>query len=125
MKQMRILIADQQPKVRFALNVLLQNQKDYLVVGHAANTGELLSHLQQTAPDIILLDSNLPGMPIAELIQTIQCRSPKIPTLVMSANPESQQTLLSFGADDYVSKNEAASHLLEILRRFSVSSLLQ
>ena len=59
---MRILIADTQPKVRFALQVLLQRQPDLKVVGEAIDAESLLEEIETACPDVVLLGWELPGM---------------------------------------------------------------
>lgn len=118
---MRILIADQQSKVRFALRVLLQNQQGYPVVGDAESAQELLTRIEYLSPDVLLLDSSLPGLPLPDLVQAVQQLSPQTRTMIMGTNPDIQADLPSLGIEDYVSKNEAPTHLLETLRRCSLS----
>ncbi|NIV36854.1 MAG: response regulator, partial [Anaerolineae bacterium] len=64
---MRILIADTQPKVRFALQVLLQRQPDLNVVGEANDAQNLLEEVESECPDVVLLGWELPGMEMDSL----------------------------------------------------------
>ena len=59
---MRVLLADDQVKVRFALRVLLERQPDVAVVGEASDARELVDQLAATRPDALLLDWELPGL---------------------------------------------------------------
>jgi DNA-binding NarL/FixJ family response regulator len=111
----RILIADQRPKVRFGLQVLLQGQLGYPIIGFATDSHSLLCSLEELKPDILLLDWNLPGMPSAELISIIHTRHPAIRIMIMSANPDIKSTALSSGADFYINKGEAPSAFLDAL----------
>ncbi len=52
---MRILIADRQAQVRFALRTLLGQQPRLEVVGEAATAEELLAQAERTRPDLVLL----------------------------------------------------------------------
>jgi DNA-binding NarL/FixJ family response regulator len=58
---MRILLADDQPKVRFALRVLLERQPGLKVVGEAADADDLLAQMETACPDLVLLAWELPG----------------------------------------------------------------
>lgn len=112
----KILIADQRPKIRFGLQVLLQGQLGYPIIGFATDSNSLFCGLEQLKPDILLLDWNLPGMPSAELIRIIHARHPHVRIMIMSANPDIKSTALSSGADFYINKGEAPSVFLETLQ---------
>lgn len=117
----RILIADQRKKVRFGLQVLLQEQLGYPIIGFATDAQSLLDSLKKLNPDILLLDWNLPGMPSAELIRIIQGNYPKMRILIMSANPDTKSDALSSGVDFYINKGEAPTTLLKTLHDCSNS----
>jgi len=59
---MQILLADNQPKVRLGLRVLLERQPGFKVVGEAANAEELLARIEADRPDLVLLGWELPGL---------------------------------------------------------------
>ena len=59
---MQILLADNQPKVRFGLRVLLERQPGLKVVGEAADAEELLARMEADRPDLVLLGWELPGL---------------------------------------------------------------
>ena len=52
---MRILIADDQAKVRFALRILLERQPGLEVIGEAANGQDLLAKTSTLRPDLVLV----------------------------------------------------------------------
>ena len=58
---MQILLADNQPKVRFGLRVLLERQPGLQVVGEAADAKDLLAQVEADCPDLVLLDWELSG----------------------------------------------------------------
>lgn len=112
---MRILLADNEPKVRFALRVLLERQPDISVVGDVINEADLLSQIDETQPDIVLLDWGLPGL--ATLSQ-IRARFPSLSVIVLSGRPETRQKALSAGADAFVSKINPPEELLAAISQF-------
>ena len=117
----RILIPDQRQKVRFGLQVLLQEHLGYPVIGFAADHQFLLGNLKKFKPDILLLDWNLPGMPSTDLIRVIQENYQKLRILIMSANPDTEPDVLSTGVDSYINKDEAPTTLLKTLHDCSKS----
>ncbi len=116
----RIFIADPQSKVRFALKVVLESQYQIQVVGAAETSRDLLFLLKQTPADLLLLDSNLPGMDIKDLVAELHKNHPALRTLVMGTDPGIKKKLPGLNVDDYINKGEAASHLFDTLQRYSV-----
>jgi len=74
-----------------------------------ANSGEAaLARLEQTVPDLVLLDMRMPGLDGMETFRRIQAREPwsEIPVIFMTAVEEPEQKVAAFaaGAVDYVTK---------------------
>jgi len=63
-----ILIADDQPRVRHALRLLLEQEPGVNVVGEAAEAKTLLAQVAARCPDLVLLDWGLPGMAAEDLL---------------------------------------------------------
>ncbi|UUU36888.1 response regulator transcription factor [Streptomyces sp. CA-210063] len=59
---MRVLLADDHPVVRDGLAAVLATQPDLTVVGEAANGAEALHQTASLAPDVVLMDLQMPGM---------------------------------------------------------------
>jgi DNA-binding NarL/FixJ family response regulator len=112
---MRILIADDQPKVRFALRVLLERQSGLQVVGEAADIGDLLIQLSVTCPDLMLLGWELPGRSDIDLLPAIRRICPKLPIIALSGRLEARQIALSAGVDAFVSKSDPPERLLDAI----------
>ena len=113
---MRILLADNQSHVRFALRVLLERQPGFEVVGEAVAIDDLLSKTKTSHPDLILLDWDLPGLTTIGSIATIKKERPKLFITVISGRLEAQQAALVAGADAFVSKSEPPERLLAAIR---------
>jgi len=109
---MRILLADNLPKVRFALRVLLEQQPGLEVVGEAADAQDLLAQVQATAPDLVLLHWRLPGLTAADLLSTLREAFSSLLVIVLSAQSEARHAALAAGADAFVSKADPPEQLL-------------
>ena len=114
---MQILVADNQPQVRFGLCVLLEHQPQIQVVGEAANARDLLVHSKAACPDLILLDWRLPKMRPADLIARLHETCPHVMVIVLSGRPETRQAALDAGADGFVGKYELPERLLAAVRQ--------
>jgi CheY-like chemotaxis protein len=73
---MRVLIADDQPSVRFALKLVLK-QQDIDVAGDVSDSGELLAWLKTNQADLLLLDWELPDLEGKKIIPILRARYPK------------------------------------------------
>jgi len=109
---MRILVADNQAKVRHALRVLLMRQPGLEVVGEAASAGEVLAQVQVARPDLVLLHWRLREESASDLLGALRGACPGLCVIALSARPELCQAALTEGADDFVSKVDPPERLL-------------
>jgi len=109
---MRIVVADEQPKVRFALRVLLERQEGLKVVGETGNAQELLGLLEKRRPDMLLLGWELPGLAQNESLEVLRAARPGLFVIALSGIPEARQAALKAGADAFVSKADPPERLL-------------
>jgi DNA-binding NarL/FixJ family response regulator len=116
---MRILLADEQAKVRSALRLLLEQEPGLNVVGDTADAEALLTLTKETQPDLIILDWRIPGRQAAALLSSLREICPGVALLVLSGRPEKAQEALAAGADAFVSKGDSPERLLTALRSFT------
>ncbi len=133
---MQILLADNQPKVRFGLRVLLERQPGLKVVGEAADAEGLLAQTETLCPDLVLLGWGLPGLakadpsasrrgePVActepsrsepsgqSLLSALRRICPDVYVIALSGRPEARRAALAAGADAFVSKCDPPERLL-------------
>lgn len=114
----RILLADHHAHVLWGLKTMLQEDMRVALVGEAADAESLIELSQKNHPDLILMDRNLPGDTIENLITTLHRLVPKPVVIMMSDNPEDNRILLQAGADAIVSKSETAKWLAESLEKY-------
>jgi DNA-binding NarL/FixJ family response regulator len=109
---MRVLIADEQARVRSALQILLQQQPGVDIVGEASEATELLAQLRATQPDLVLLDWGLPDLVAIGSLTALRAVCPNVALIVLSGRPEARLAALAAGADDFVSKVDPPGQLL-------------
>lgn len=111
----RVVLADDQEKVRSALRLLIEQEADFRIVGEAGRADELLRALQTVAPHVVLLDWELPGLPSKGKLQAMRALDPQLKIIAMSGTPEARKSALSEGVDGFVSKSEPPDRLLQVL----------
>ncbi len=110
--RMRILLADDESRVRYALRVLLERQAGLQVMGEAADVPELLSQAQQARPGLVLLDWELPGLVPKDTLGALHGIRSDLRVIVLSGRSEARRAALAAGADAFVSKSDPPEKLL-------------
>ena len=113
---MHLFLADDQTKVRSALRLLLEQEPDFEIVGEAADATGLLQGVAEKEPDLVLLDWELPGLLLPQLLRLLQYERPSLTIIAMSSHPEVAHLALDAGANGFLSKSEAPAQVLAIIR---------
>jgi DNA-binding NarL/FixJ family response regulator len=115
---MRIFLADHHPQALWALRTTLDENADFDVAGEAKEADSLLALAEENPPDLVLVDWELPGKPIEDLIAELHACDPRPIVVVMGSQPEYGRLMLKAGADAFVSKSDQPEWLLEMLQKF-------
>jgi DNA-binding NarL/FixJ family response regulator len=112
----RITLADERSKVRFALRTLLQRQDDMEVVGEAANAQELIALVEHDCTDLILVDCELPGRDLPDLLRLVRGMCPDAMIIALSGRVDARQRAHKAGVDAFVSKGDPPERLLSAIQ---------
>ena len=115
---MKLIIADQQQRVRYGLRIFLNQQPNISIVSEAKDAQELLEQVQQECPDIILLDWDLPGMAASILLTKLRSDCPQLQVITLSGRPEVNHIALAIGADAFLCKTDPPQNLLSLIQFF-------
>jgi DNA-binding NarL/FixJ family response regulator len=118
MNQITVLLADDHTVVRQGLRLLLETQRDIVVVGEAGDGREAVQLTKKLQPDIIVLDVAMPTLNGLEAARQIRRDIPQTKVLVLStySDDEYVQQLIEEGAAGYLIKQTAATDLLKAIR---------
>jgi DNA-binding NarL/FixJ family response regulator len=116
---MHILLADDEVRVRSALQMLLNEEPGMKVVAEVAEAEALLTQIRVTRPDLVLLDWGLPGLGAVGSLPALRLICPNLTVMVISGRPEAGREALAAGADAFVSKVDPPEHLLAALNIFA------
>jgi DNA-binding NarL/FixJ family response regulator len=117
----RVLLADDQSKVRFALRVLLERRSGLKVVGEAASAEDLLAQAEMASPDLVLLGWELPGLAATSSLAALRMTCPDLCVIALSGRPEARRASLDAGADAFVSKADPPDRLLAAIADYQPS----
>jgi DNA-binding NarL/FixJ family response regulator len=115
---MRIILADSHAQPCLALKVMLEARPEFDLLGVADDAQGLLKLIAKRFADLVLVDRELPGLFIADLITSLHALEGRPIVIVMSSDVESGRMLLKSGADAFVSKGEP-DWLMENLLSYS------
>ncbi len=113
---MRVLIVDDEPLARMRLAALVGECEGAVVVGQAGDGDAALAAIAALAPDVLLLDINMPGLDGATLARQLRGRgSPQV--VFCTAYENHAVTAFELGAVDYLLKPVRLDRLREALAR--------
>jgi len=115
MKKIKIAVVDDHQLFRRGLIGLVKSLNDSIdVVFEAENGQELINHLKNETPHLILLDISMPVMNGFETAEYLQKNYPDIKFLVLSMNEDEESLIkmLNFGAKGFVGKDIEPNELL-------------
>jgi DNA-binding NarL/FixJ family response regulator len=116
-KKTRVLVADDNETYRYALLTVLKGISSLEVVGQAGGGDECLRLAETLAPDVVLLDVNMPQLSGIEVTRRLKSREhpPQVVILSLSDAGDGRAAALSAGADAYVAKAAALTELVPLL----------
>ncbi|HBV85396.1 MAG: transcriptional regulator [Peptococcaceae bacterium BRH_c23] len=126
MNHLRILVADDEEKIRQAIGIYLR--KEGFTVGEAVDGEEALKKFRSEPWDIIILDVMMPIMDGVKVCEEIR-KSSTVPIIMLTAKNEEVDRILGLetGADDYMGKpfspRELVARIKAASRRVSTGSV--
>lgn len=113
----RVCIVDDHKMVIEGFQLLLKDEEDILVVGHALNAEGAIETMEEIAPDVILLDINMPGMNGIDACKCLVKQIPNVKIIAITMHKESSliKMMLGNGAKGYVLKNAGKDELVEAI----------
>jgi DNA-binding NarL/FixJ family response regulator len=124
----KVIIADDHPLMRESIKSAIEtNSSDIVVVGSFSNGIEVLSFLQHTPPDVILLDIDMPELDGFETLKQIREKfGDKFKVLIFSAHTSNfiNLRLMQLGADGILFKKSTSDELTSTIRSISKGTVV-
>ncbi|HEX5505327.1 MAG TPA: response regulator transcription factor [Thermomicrobiales bacterium] len=114
----RLLLVDDHALFREGLGALFAYQDDFTVVGEAEDAAGALARARALAPDIVLMDIELPGEDGVSATRRLTAAMPAVTVVMLTVRDDSQTLFeaIKAGAQGYLVKNMRSRELLEQLR---------
>jgi DNA-binding NarL/FixJ family response regulator len=117
MAKQRILLVDDHEVVRLGLKSLLERHSQFDVIGEASSAREALELVNNTHPDVVVMDIRLPGMSGIEACEEITGRFPETKVIMLTSYAEDEMlfSAIRAGASGYILKQIGGEDLVRAL----------
>jgi DNA-binding NarL/FixJ family response regulator len=118
----RVLCVDDNPLVAEAFSVKLSRTPGFHWLGHLESTNGLQQHVAELAPDVVLLDVDIPGEDTFAALHNLSTHlSSDTDTRVLMVSghvrPDLIDRSVEAGAWGYISKNDSSDTIVDAIRR--------
>lgn len=119
MASLRLLLADDHRMFRQGLREMIERKTDWEVIGEAATGRETLQLVAQLAPDVLLLDIQMPELNGVAVAQQLAQTHPEVKIIMLTMYREDQHLVeaIQAGARAYLLKDADAAELIAIVNR--------
>jgi len=117
-KKIRVFIADDHPFLRLGIKSMVDNTPDMQCCGEAESVSATMKGVDETSPDLLLLDLCLGDGDGLEMIKSVRALHEDLPILILSQLDETlyAERSLRAGANGYIMKERATDDVLEGIR---------
>jgi DNA-binding NarL/FixJ family response regulator len=118
MKHIRLLVVDDEARVRQGLRMRLASEPDLEVVGEAGDSATALHLALELHPDVVLMDLLMPGMDGIQATRLLQAAVPASSIVAFSVREDvsTRRAAAAAGAVAFVGKQEGPELLLVTIR---------
>jgi PAS domain S-box-containing protein len=119
MPEARILLVDDDARVRRLISTMLSRHSGWEICGEAADGQQSVDLARVTNPDVVLMDVTMPGMNGLDATRILRREIPRIDVILVSQNDPKviSHQAADVGARAYCSKSDLARNLVPIIER--------
>jgi DNA-binding NtrC family response regulator len=111
----KLLVADDEKNLRELYQMELEDEG--YQVETAANANEVLTKIEASEYDVIVLDIQMPGMSGIDLLQKIMARDKRQPVILNTAYPSYRDNFMTWPAEAYVVKSSDTTELKQAIKK--------
>lgn len=118
METIRVIVFDDNATRRDGLQLLLNNTAGFLCAGAFEDCSHLVADIVSTAPSVILMDIDMPGINGIEAVKIIKQEFPDIPVMMQTVFDHDEKVFQSIlaGATGYILKKASPVKLLDAIK---------
>ncbi len=121
MRKIKVLLVDDHPFFRQGLRDVLTNQEDLQVIGEACDGEEALRLTRELAPDVVVMDVNIPVVNGIQVTRKLRTERPSVNVVILTAYDDEEQVFhaIRAGASAYYPKDVTPDKLVAAVREVS------
>jgi DNA-binding NarL/FixJ family response regulator len=122
METIKIILADDHKLIRDGIKTLLKKNEAFEIIAEADNGKQLIQIIENTSPDVILVDINMPEMNGLDAVAQLKKINPTLKFIILTMHEEGDYIMKSIqnGASGYLLKNAEYEELQQAI--FSVAA---
>jgi DNA-binding NarL/FixJ family response regulator len=115
---LRVSIVEDDADIRANLAHLITQTQGFSLASEHASAEDALARLAPAAPDVVLMDINLPGLSGIECVRRLKAELPRVQIIMLTVYEDSDQIFQSLraGATGYLLKRTPGKTILESIR---------
>ncbi|MGH2808993.1 MAG: response regulator transcription factor [Actinomycetota bacterium] len=122
MRELRIVIVDDDDDFRAQLRQVVEHGTPYTIVGEGVNGAEAVQLVNQTVPDAVVMDAIMPVVDGIEATATIKQNHPRVFVIGLTGLRQQEQAMRAAGADSCLVKGQSLSMLFDLLASIAQAS---
>lgn len=118
MEDIRVFIFDDNHRIRESLSLLFESTDGFELCGAQADCSRMFEYIENTAPDIVLMDIDMPGITGIEAVRVLKEKYPDLLIMMLTVFDDDQRIFdaICAGANGYMLKNRSLSNLLDAVK---------
>jgi DNA-binding NarL/FixJ family response regulator len=116
-KNINVTIFEDNRELREGISCILNASPGFFCVSAYSNCNNMISHLKEDEPDVVLMDIQMPGISGIEAVAMLRSEFPGLPVLMQTVFEDEAKVFAAIcaGANGYILKNTTAVKLLEAI----------
>src|SRR5262245_22094038 len=118
MSNIRVAIFDDNDALRDSLSMLLEDEEDMDVAGLFPDCSNVINDVEQSQPDVVIMDIDMPGINGIEAVKLIRSHFPAMQILMQTVFEDDEKVFAAIraGAGGYILKNAESQNILHAIR---------
>jgi two-component system, NarL family, response regulator DegU len=124
LQEIKVLIVDGHPVVRQVLKLQIELVQGFSVIADADTTSEAITLIRELKPDVVLIDTDMPGLDGIAITKDLHLSFPRVPLLILGLTDDEETCLKAFdaGAAGFIRKSANTTELIDTIRHLALST---
>lgn len=122
MKKLNIMLVDDHTLIRSGLKLLIEEVKEFKIVGESNNGEDAVKKAQLINPDIIIMDINMPKLNGIESLKEMRNLGVESKVIILTGNKQKANIISAnkFGAKGYLFKDTRSENLIKAIKEVGI-----